>query len=57
MNKTTTVAAKTTYRRVSKNISKTGNAYRVRVCGTSCTCKTQREAYAMKKTLLAKHAS
>ena len=51
-----TTTASTTYKRVSKNICKTGNTYRVRVCGTSCSCRTQREAFAKRKELFATNA-
>lgn len=51
-----TTTASTTYKRVSKNICKTGKSYRVRVCGKSCTCRTQREAYATRKVMIATNA-
>ena len=60
MNKSTVTpamtTAKPTYKRVSKNICKTGKTYRVRVCGESCTCYTQKAAYAIRKEMLAKNA-
>lgn len=53
---TTVVNAKPTYKKVSKNICKTGKTYRVRVCGESCTCYTQKAAFAIRKEMLAKNA-
>lgn len=48
--------SKNTYKHVSKNICKQGPSYRVRVCGVSCMCKTQKEAFAKRKELKAINA-